>query len=87
MVEALATMTQELGKLQLNTEDFLRVVIDYMLQMAEQNEETQETAAPTGDASLASTYSRRIRHSQYTEFECLTEERELTSITDSSMFN
>ena len=87
MVEARATITQELGKLQLNTEDFLRVVIDHILQLAKKNEETQETAAPTREASLANTYSRPIRHSQYAEFEYLTEKGEVMSITNSSMLN
>ena len=54
--EARAAITREMDNLQLNTDDIPHVVIDHMLQMAEQNEETQETAAPTGQDHLTATY-------------------------------
>ena len=80
MMEACAAITRELGNLQLNTTNIPHLMIDHILQMAEQNEETQETAAPTGENSLTATYSRPTRHSQYAEIEYFTEEREVMSI-------
>ena len=44
-----------MDNLHLNTDDISHVVIDHMLQMAEQNEETQETAALTGENSFTAT--------------------------------
>ena len=66
VVEARAAITRELDRMQLNTEDIPHVAIEHLLQLAERNEEIQETAAPT-EASLTTTYSRPIRHSQYAE--------------------
>ena len=39
MVEARANITQESGNLQLNTEDISHVVMDHIMQLAEQKEE------------------------------------------------
>ena len=49
-----------------------------MLRLAERNEETQETAAPTGENSLTTTCSRPFQHSQYAQYKYLTEEGEVT---------
>ena len=87
MVEARATITREISNLQLNTENIPLVNIDRLLQLTERNEEIQKTAAPTGKDSLTSTYSRPIRHSQYAEYEYLTEEEEVKPITGSSMMD
>ena len=57
------------------------------MQLADRNEEIQETVAPTREDSLTTTYSRPIRHSQYAEYEYLTEEGEVKSITGSSMMD
>ena len=69
MVAARATITRELCNLQL----------------AEQIGIIEEIAAPTGENSLTTAYSRPIRHTQLAEYKYLTEEGEVKSITGSSM--
>ena len=49
IAEARAAITQHFDNLQLNT---AHVAMDHLLQLAECNDEIQETAAPTGEAML-----------------------------------
>ena len=70
-VKAQAAITRNFDSLQLNTENITHVAIDHLLHLAEQNEEIQETVAPTREASLTKTYFRPIRHSRYAEYEYL----------------